>query len=371
MKITIVYKDLSLQSVNTVSFGNKTQRVSLSIVNEAYPKTPESEFLFSQFGTMHLVSPLLPSHIETVGFSLVKPVRELIQKMYRSCGKQAPHITHTGEETRVPKRKRAQLRKEFSIIPFSGGKDGLYHYVKEKEAKRVPHLVHVRNMNLAASSSETEWSLKLAQFLKEHLDIAHLKNGTPKNGFDTMRSRDVFLVALMVPYAITYSAQNIVIEGFADEGEHECFSGQEKHMIAFNKLLNDLGFPVRVRWYNISEWQVFKYLIEAYPKHLAHTSSCFAYPPLKNRMQRKDCWPKYPHFPFFKSQCGACFKCYMANLARIVFDGRFSCPEHEVTRYIEAADKWVKKKIRTKGHYFADRSLLHLLEVAKEKMKPT
>ncbi|MBI2048062.1 MAG: hypothetical protein HYT27_02890 [Parcubacteria group bacterium] len=354
--------------MNAVSFGKKTQRVSLGIVNDSYPRTPHSEFLFSQFGTMHLISPLLPSHIETVGFNLVGPVRELIAKMYRSCGRGAPKITHSGILTRKPRGATPQLKSGVSIIPFSGGKDGLYHYVKEKEAKRIPYLVHIRNMNLAASSYETEWSLKCAQFLGERLDIAHLKNGTPKNGFDTMRSRDMFVVALMIPYAIQYGAKNIVIEGFADESEQECFSGQEKQMVAFNALLHRLGFPVDIQWHNVSEWEVLKYLIEWHPKPLTHTNSCFAYPPLKNRMRKKDCLPKFPEFPFFESQCGACFKCYMVNLARIAFDKNLSCPEHEIAKYVGAAERWVKKKIRTKGNYFADKSLLHLLEVARAKV---
>ncbi len=371
MKIEIAFKDFKLQSLNALPVGKRIQRISLGIKKGMdYPRGKVGKFILSQFGTIHLVSPLLPESIVTTNYALCNEARELLGEMYESCGKEAPKVA-CGSRV-IPGssfEKSRRLERNGVVIPFSGGKDGAHHYLKSMKSGLTPRLVHIRNMNLASTSEEFAWAGKLSSFLEEDLDIIHLHNGVPKNGFDTMRFRDMFLVALMIPYNLKYGAEKTIIEGFADEleGNMELFSGKESEMKKFNELLNDLGFPIKISWYNMPEWRVLKWLILNHPDVLANTNSCFAYPLLK--LQQKDRVKElFPGFPFFESQCGMCFKCFIVNLARIAFDD-VDCPAEILRRYVITADAWLAKKIKNLGAYYNDPSFSRLLALTKQKIQ--
>lgn len=370
MEMQIVYEDFELKTQNRILVGKKEQRISLAIRSKDYPYDEKSEFLFSQFGTMHMVSGLLPEKITLVNYKLEKKVSDFIKRMYKVSGKPAPQIISRGGN--IPgisylKKEVPQLDDKGVIVPFSSGKDSVYHFLNALKNKQSPHLVHIRNLNLSCCSEEKKYAEKYAEWKKVHLDTVHLKNGTPRNGFETMKSRDMFLVALMVPYAFQYGAKNIVIEGFGDETDFDLFSGQKKYMGEFNQLLYALGFWVDVVWDDKKEWEILEIMIREYPLDLAHTNSCFSYPLLKDRMQKRIFWSKYPKFPFYEAQCGGCFKCFIVNLARIAFDEKLKCSKKVLGQYVLRAEKWLTEKIRKKGSHYEDPTFLFLLRLAQEK----
>jgi len=371
MEMQIVYKDFELKTQNRVLVGNREQRISLGIRSNDYPYDEKSEFLFSQFGTMHLVSGLLPEKITLVNYKLEKRVSDFIKRMYKVSGKPIPKITSRGGD--IPgisylKQEVPELKDDGVIVPFSSGKDSVYHFLKAQKNKQSPHLVHIQNLNLSCCSEEKKYAEKFAAWKKVHLDTVHLKNGTPRNGFETMKSRDMFLVALMVPYAFRYGAKDIVIEGFGDESDFDLFSGQIKYMREFNQLLYALGFWIDIVWDDLEEWKILEIMIREYPLDLAHTNSCFSYPLLKDRMQKRIFWKKYPGFPFYEAQCGGCFKCFIVNLARIVFDKKLKCSKKVLRQYVLRAERWLTEKIRKKGSYYEDPTFLYLLRLAQEKV---
>lgn len=353
-----------------VSIGQKKRKMSLAIAPDCwYPDNTLATLLFTQFGTMHMISGLLPERIITKGYSITEPIQKWINRMYESLDKKPPEFISFEHSWKWNKMTiLGKLHENRVVIPFSGGKDGMFHFLISKKNGWYPHLVHVQNLNPAVCSDEKKYAERIAKKYTKKLDVIHLINSIPANGFATMRSRDMFLVSLMVPFAYKYGAKNIFIEGFGDESKFDLFSGKEVCMREFNELLNSLGLDIHIFWHNYKEWEVIKLMIEDYPKMLKETNSCFSYPLLKKKMQEEHLWPKFKGFPFFKAQCGGCLKCYIINLARIVFDN-LKCKKSVIKDYVVHADKWQKRKSKTEGVHYDDPTLLYLLAEAKKKVQ--
>jgi hypothetical protein len=372
MEMQIRYADFELRTENKIPVGKKgkKQHISLGICNPLIEYREVAEYLFTQFGTMHMVSALLPSRITLLNYKLSVPVKNFIRKMYMVSRKPTPKIISISGN--VPGAEDIDnlphLDDNHVVIPFSGGKDSTYHFLDAMKKDKSPYLVHIQNLNPSCCSEEVGYAKKYAKWKNVPLDVLKLKNGTPRNGFEVMRDRDMFLVSLMIPYALQYRARNIMIEGFQDESAYDLFSGKEKYMKQFNFLLNKLGFDVNIVWDDMEEWKVLELMIREYPKDLVHTNSCFSYPLLKKQMRRNVLPEKYPGFPFFESQCGICFKCFMINLARIAFDEKLKCPKETLKAYMRRADKWIARKIKMGGEMYKDPSLLYLLRLAQEKV---
>ena len=374
MDFTIRYEPSFRLVTNPVEVGKKKRRITLSIKDDHwYPDNAVMTFLFTQFGTMHIISGFLPKKITTENFEIAKPIQEWIGKMYKSAGKEPPTFDAINSSRFgrwiMPPLVKAQLLENHVIVPFSGGKDGAFHTVVSQKNDWNPHLVHIQNLNPAVCSEEKKYAVRVARKFKQPLEMIHLTNSVPANGFATMRSRDMFLVALMIPFAYKHRAKRIFIEGFGDESKFDLFSGQKAQMQAFNKLLNNLGLDISIFWHDYKEWQVIKMMIEDHPELLKATNSCFSYPLLKKKMREKHILPKFKKFPFFESQCGGCLKCYIINLARIVFDKKLKCDKATLRKYVERAELWQKKKSRTKGSHYDDPTLLYLLSEAKKKVQ--
>lgn len=370
MEMKICYEDFELKTQNVIHVGKKKQHISLSIRNSDYPYTEASEFLFSQFGTMHMVSALLPEKITLMNYKLKGEVERWIKKMYKVSGRENPRIISLGGGVPGISYKNeiiSEWDENKVIIPFSGGKDSVFHFLQTKQKGMDTHLIHVQNLNLTQCSEEKKYAHAYASWKKIHLDLVHLKNGTPRNGFETMRDRDMFLVTILIPYALRYKVGKIMIEGFGDEAGYDLFSGKERYMREFNQLLYMLGFMIEIVWEDVEEWRVLELMIRQYPEDLAHTNSCFSYPLLKKRMQKEVCWPKYPGFPFFESQCGMCFKCFIVNLARIAFDENLNCPKKTMKAYVSRAERWLFEKIKKKGSHYEDPTFLQLLTLCRDK----
>lgn len=372
--LVIRYDEPFRLTTEPVQVGKKKRRITLSIANDCwYPDNMANQFLFAEFGTMHIVSGFLPERIVTENFEITEPIQKWIGKMYQSAGKQSPTFDFINPSRFgrwiMPPIIKHELSDNHIIIPFSGGKDSAFHTLVAKADKVMPHLVHVENLNPAVCSEEKKWSKHLAQKFTLPLERVHLINSVPANGFNTMRSRDMFLVSLVLPFAYQHNAKRIFIEGFGDESSFDLFSGQKESMIAFNQLLNELGFEISIFWHDYKEWEVIRLMIEDYPEIFKETNSCFSYPLLKKKMRKEYTVPKFKGFPFFKSQCGGCMKCYTINLARIVFDKKMKCSKKILCAYTLRAEAWQKRKSKKLGSHYDDPTLLYLIEEAKKKLQ--
>lgn len=339
-------------------------------VRSGMPPTYFSEFMFSQLGVMHAVAPYLPKVIST-DFGIVKQVQRLIAEMYRSLGKKPP-------EFRGPDRRTCFVLgptdSKKAVVAYSGGKDGMRHmdWAMEEFGPENVMAVHISGLNPGNTSGERDFSARQAKaFGFWHFRMIDLLNGCPNIGYAVMRSRDMFIVALLAPLALEFGASKIIIEGFAEVSRTEPFTGQESNMIAFNKILRELRIPVQAFWRNDEEMDVVRELFIRRPDWMPLVHNCFTTPNRKAHHREKTWKRLFPHFPLYESQCGLCVKCRIINLGRILWEESEEMKKlrkdnrDEVVSYLERTAKWVRDKWKTHHDMIGGSFLTHFRVVAR------
>ncbi|OGZ94911.1 MAG: hypothetical protein A3A28_03995 [Candidatus Sungbacteria bacterium RIFCSPLOWO2_01_FULL_47_32] len=162
-----------------------------------------------------------------------------------------------------------------------------------------------------------------------------------------MRSRDMFMVGLVAPLAIEFGASKVLIEGFSETSKIEPFSGQEKWMEYFNRVLRSLNVPIQVDWKNRGEMDVVKDLLINRPSWLSHVCNCFSAPCY--RIPIRESWERNaPTFPLYDSQCGSCVKCRITNLGRLLHDPAMKRVQPEdISYFLKTTAKWIPDKWET------------------------
>ncbi|MBI2640741.1 MAG: hypothetical protein HYW91_02560 [Candidatus Sungbacteria bacterium] len=356
MRVRLNGMEISLR--RKIMRGKEKQRKRLwrrerLMIRSGMPDTYFSQFMFSQLGLMHLIAPYLPKVI-TTDFGIVRQIRQLIAAMYRFEGKRPPEFRGPDGRTYFAL---GPTDQEKVLVPYSGGKDGMYHMYWAMNAFGPENVmaVHISGLNPGNTSGEREFSARQAKaFGFRHFRTIDLLNGSPNIGYAVMRSRDMFIVALLVPLALEFGASKIIIEGFAEVSRTEPFTGQEKNMLSFNKVLRELRIPVQAFWRNDREMDVVREMFTWRPDWMPLVHNCFTTPNRKLHLREVLFNGRYPHFPPYKSQCGLCVKCRIINLlGRILWEESEEMKrlrtEHreEVAHFLKRTAEWVRHKWKT------------------------
>lgn len=314
-------------------------------INNGYPETELSKEIFSQLGLMHLIAPYLPQKVYT-NFPLSSQITDLINAMYKydDC---KPPVFKTPSTIQDKHFCDLSTNPGKASVAYSAGKDSLWNmwWAQEKYGSDNVATVHINGLNINVASFEREYSKRQEKELGfKHFHIIDLTNSSKNTGYNTMRSRDMFLAGLIIPSALEFGASKIITEGFAEAKPTEPFSGLEENMKYFNRIIRDLGIAVQVAWRNKKEMDVIKDLLENTPDWLPHVYNCFSAPCYRPPIRRS--WEKKtPTFKLYDSQCGSCVKCRITNLARILYDPQMKNVKIEdIKTYLENTVKWVRER---------------------------
>lgn len=337
----------------------------LKIISK-YPNTALSRYLFSNLGLMHLIAPHFPQEIST-NFHVISQIKDLIGKMYEFEHHDPPIIQAIdGIRFSAP-----HLDSNKVAIAYSAGKDSMWNlwWASEKYGPKNVLVVHIHGLNRCQASQELKYVKRQQQAIGFKLKIIELLNGSKNMGFQVMRSRDMFLAGMIIPLAHEFGASKVIIEGFAETGQRDLFTGQEENMRYFNGILSSLGIPVQVAWRSDrKEMDCVKDLIIHRPNWLTHVCNCFSvscYQPFLRRSWQKRT-PTLARI-FYDSQCGSCVKCRIINIARILHDPKMKeVKPDEIRLYLKNTAQWIKEKRPTHADMI-DRSFLEYFNQAVEK----
>jgi 7-cyano-7-deazaguanine synthase in queuosine biosynthesis len=342
-----------------LEYNGKTERLSVS----NYPEVNGMEEIFSQFCAFHLVAPHLPRSIVSE-FHLARPVIRLIDKLYASEGEPAPYVVCPTTKAKEINFKTSASR---AVISYSAGKDSLWNlwWAQEKYGKDNVLAVHISGLNRSNASDETKYAIRQSKKLGFRLEVPILHNGYAGKGHKVMRSRDMFMVGLLLPYALKFGASNIIIEGFGEVADDELFTGQEHNMISFNGMLSKLGINVKVGWKNRKEMDVVKDLYVNKPDWISEVCNCFS--PSNYKLFLHNSWKKRaPSIQLYDSQCGSCVKCRIINIGRILYDQNLMATEKDILYYIKSTEKWYLEHLSTHDDMICGSFLDSLKKAAKE-----
>ncbi len=313
---------------------------------EVYRDQRYAEWIFNQFALMHLAASDLPLKIE-VDFPVHWAMRKIIAQMYKFYGQTRPvFMTPVGREFPEPKPRHYEYD---ALVSYSGGKDSMWNLYKTQKRFGPDQVlaVHTQGLNTSNSRAEYEASQKQARSIGFPLRNLQLVNGSALKGYEVMRSRDIFMVGLLIPIAVETGAKEIIIEGFSEATSGEPFSGQESVMKLFNDTLAEMEIPVKVNWYNKPEMDIVAEMYEQKPDWMPLVCNCFC--PQYCKPYHRKRWAERHNdlFPLYESQCGACVKCHIINLGRIrsFCYSEWKYPDFAVVKYLTDLDHW----IRTRG----------------------
>jgi len=342
-RASVTYHDYEVEI-----FGSK-RRERLKISGD-YPKSQLAESVFSQLGLMHLVAPYLPEQIRT-NFWVSDPMRRLIGAMYRSEKRGMPCFifnidadNDTGN-SQPGLRTHSRTHSGRAVVAYSAGKDSMWNmwWAQEKYGRDNVMAIHIGGLNRSNGSKEREYAARQARELGfKNFRTIDLLNSSQNTGYQIMRSRDMFLVGVIIPIALEFGASKIITEGFSETGPDEPFTGQEKSTIYFNKILREMGIPVRVVWRNRNEMDVLKDLFTNHPDWLPHVCNCFSVPCYQPNLRRS--WKRRaPTFKLYDSQCGSCVKCRITNLGRIFYDPKTrNVSVEDICVYLRNTAEWIR-----------------------------
>lgn len=332
--LSLTYKNLEV----TLNGPNGMERLGIS---GEYPITLLAQSIFSQLGLMHLIAPYLPNIVST-DFLVSKPMKKLIGAMYQSENRKPPIFKSPENDMQFSSLK-TDARKV--AVAYSAGKDSLWNmwWTQERFLAENVLAVHINGLNRANASRERTYAERQRVKLGfENFAVINLHNGSRSRGYGVMRSRDMFLVGIIIPHALAFGASKIVIEGFSETRPTEPFSGQSSNMCFFNHMLREFGVPVSVSWRNRQEMDVMRDLFEHRPEWVSHVCNCFSAPCYQPGIRRY--WQRSaPTLVLYDSQCGSCVKCRITNLGRILYDPNITAVKTEdIQTFLKNTANWMR-----------------------------
>ncbi|MBN2052739.1 hypothetical protein JW756_04515 [Candidatus Woesearchaeota archaeon] len=328
-----------------------------------YPYIKGFEPVFAQFCAFHLLAPHLPKNVIS-NFPISNPMIKLINKMYSFEGEPSPRISSPKVNIAgIP----FKTSNDKAVISYSAGKDSMWNlwWAQEEFGKDNVLAAHISGLNRSNSSDETRYALRQSKKFDFSLEMLQLCNGSGGKGYQVMRSRDMFMVGILIPYALNFGASNIIIEGFGEDvRSSEPFTGHEQNMLLFNKTLKEMNIPIRVKWRNRKEMDVVKDLYINKPDWMSEVCNCFS--PSHYKIALHNSWERRtPSIRLYDSQCGSCVKCRIINIGRILYDPNFEATEEDITYYIKSTEKWYAEHKITHNDMIGGSFLEALTKAAK------
>lgn len=347
-------------------------------IKSGHPETLFSKSLFSNLGVMHLIAPYLPEVVET-NFRLTRHWTGLIKSMYAFSNRHHPKFKHANQgfyfESDSVDLSRYKVEKLFpdfhkrpgcAVVAYSAGKDSMWNlwHAQEEYGKENVLAVHVSGLNKGVASDELAYCKRQSAELGFRLTVIEMVNSSKNTGYQVMRSRDMFLAGLVIPYALKFGASEIITEGFAETDDNkEPFSGQERNMKYFNFMLKEFGIPVQITWKNRKEMDILKDLVVHKPDWLPHVYNCFSVPCYRGFLKRS--WKKRtPTFYMYDSQCGSCVKCRIINLGRLLY-GSEKISDEDAKYFVKNTIRWAREKMPTHADFIEGSFMRDLRRAAK------
>lgn len=262
--------------------------------------------------------------------------------MYRSEGRKSLVFSSGVSSGRLSTRTSCQPR---AVVTYSAGKDSMWNMWWTQQEYGLENVapLHISGLNRNNAAQEREFAQKQAScFGFQNFSIVDLLNSSRNTGYQTMRSRDIFLAGIAIPVAVQFGAQKVIIEGFAETDiDREFFSGRPDNIEYFNTLLYRLGISVQVSWRNRAEMDIVKDIFENKPEWMPYVCNCFSSPCYLP--SRRDYWrKKAPSINFYDSQCGSCVKCRIIVLGRILYDLAFKARREDIIFFLLNTNEWMK-----------------------------
>lgn len=343
--------DLSPKNPFGLTFPATDKNRSLFVespVNFGAGTTKETQDLLRTVMLAHLTIRHFPKVIET-NFRVEN--REFLDKLYKHYGFGKPRIVK-GEDRVEPNYvgdPKSEEEKANYANAHSGGLDSVYRVAKLLSEGKSVSMVHLRNLNPKGNHREAVASRKQAEAFKVPFEEVVLRNGTDNTGFDTMRTRDMFLALTTAMAAEPYGVKKVFIEGDMQTVPTAHFSEYAPAWIFFNRLIKDAGLGSRVEGMDAHDIETIGEVLKLEKKLgveiLPLVQNCFTASYQMGNNRRK--WERETPVIAENSPyhwCGSCTKCRRMTLGRIFYrDPRFSgVPRREVNYFIEDTYKWLK-----------------------------
>lgn len=316
-------------------------------IRSEYPLDDMALGLFRGLGLMHLVAPYLPDKIQT-DFTVIDEFQNLIGAMYAVEGRESPKFLLTKRpEAPLKIQNRLKADENRASVAYSGGKDSMWNldWLLSEYGRENVLAVHIKGMNRANFADEYLTTLKQSQAWGFQLKVIDLLNSSKSFGKSVMRSRDMFIIGMIIPLALKFGASKVILEGrySADDNQHNPFTTYESSWNQFNQILGGLGLPIEVVWRDRDGVLAVADLAMHHPEWLPLVVNCFS--PKPHRRERREKWQRVaPSFPLFETQCGSCVKCREFNIGRIDNDPSLSMTtEGDIKALVADTISWTKQ----------------------------
>jgi hypothetical protein len=331
---------VQLNDFELVTKGPKKME-RIKIVGD-YPRHRLAEMLFSNLGLMHLVAPYLPAVIKT-DFVVHPRMQGLIAAMYASEKHPRPVFRTPRGNWSWPILPKTDPGR--AAVAYSGGKDSLWNvwWTQERYGSDNVIAVHLGGLNQGQKTQEAASAVRQSRALGFRLQTIRLLNSSGNHGHLVMRSRDMFLAGLIVPVAMEFGAGRVIIEGCPSGNPEMHFTERAENFQFFNRILKELGIPVRVGWRLREEIDVVRDLLKHRPRWLPLVCNCFSAACYKPFLRRS--WQsRAPTLPLYESQCGSCFKCRTVNLGRVLYDPVMQGADPDDIRdFLRNTHRWMRE----------------------------
>jgi hypothetical protein len=320
-------------SVSTRASG-KLSRIRL-VDGRQFAKDRRLQTLFRSCAALFLLSGALPSNL-SISFALPGSVRRIIERLYdweaaRLRCIVCPDWTKLDSSAGI---RRAHCSEDV-VVALSGGHDSLWnlHWAEEQHGPGKVIAVHVEGLCRLVGSDEARWARKQVNTLGLRNEFIKIVNSAQCAGTADMRARDFLLFAILACVAESRCIHRVYVEGYADTKQTEPFSAQEKALVLFHSVLEELAIDIEIVGLNYPGMAKWHDLFRHHGKMLEMVMCCESMAGLKSRRRGK--WGReFPKIELYPSQCGYCNKCVSLTTARLACDSAFRADENEGRRFL-------------------------------------
>jgi hypothetical protein len=330
---------------------DKVHRLSIEEpLDFGHDTSPDAQDLMRTVMLAHLIAHLFPRTIDT-NF----PIRstEFLYELYDYYGYQPPVIRKSSDQI-VPNYRQSD-RKNYKVIDtastHSGGLDSAYRITRQLANGEKVLAVHLRNLNPKGNYMEAEASRRQCELWNVPYRQIKLKNSSGNTGFDTMRTRDMFLGYSVAIIAAPHRVRQVLIEGgMSPDRQSHHFSENSDSWTMFNCMIRDVGLNLEVVGVDPGDIETVSEIISLEQQLgidiLPLIQNCFS-APFQLPSNRKKWQRETPYIAENSPAqwCGSCHKCRRTTLGRIVGNdpGFRGVPEPEIAYFVRDTYDWIRK----------------------------
>jgi len=334
--------------------------------HELIGTSKEVENLLRTTIVAHLVAPDFPEEIET-NFPLDNS--EVINELYLYYDKKIPAIKALNDQINFSDVKNYEKENEVSCVnAHSGGLDSAYRLTKCITDGEKVLALHLRNLNPKSGYWEASASKIQAEVWGVPYKELHLINSSKNFGYNSMKTRDLFVGVATAAMGVKHGAKYAVIEGdFITDKYSGNFSEYQKTWEMFNRILSDKNQTIQIKGMDAGDIESVGEVIKLEEKLnkpiISLVQNCFSakfqLPGNRRKWERET-----PEISTNSSGnwCGSCIKCRRITLGRLYYhDPSFkNVGKNETSYFINDTYRWIKNY--EKHHDLISNSFMSHLE---------